>query len=164
MHFSLEQSFPGDADTVLAALVGRAHLRDLGATSKVAPPVLLDERRDGDTVVQRTHYRFTGSLSAAVTRVIDPGKLTWIEETTYHLSSRRVAFRIIPDHYGTKLRCAGTATFSERDGVTFRHVEGDLSVKAPLVARLVERAIVSGFEEHLVAEAALLARWLEHNG
>jgi len=43
-----------------------------------------------------------------------------------------------------------------------RRVEGDLAVSVPLVGRRVERAIVSGLEDHLQAEADLLASWLRN--
>jgi hypothetical protein len=39
-------------------------------------------------------------------------------------------------------------------------VEGDLTVSYPLVGRAVERAILSGLQDHLAGEADLLARRL----
>lgn len=164
MRFSLDQELPGTVDRVLAALLDPELLANLGELPNLGAPEVLSQERVGDVVTQRVRYAFTGSLSSAVTRVIDPKKVTWVDETTYDLAARRASFRIIPDHYEKKLRCAGTYTFTERDGVTVRHAEGDLSVGVPLVGRVVERAIVSGLQDHLRAEADLLAVLLERNG
>ena len=164
MRFSLDQELPGDADAVLAALLDPEFLRCLGDLPNLGAPEVLSQERDGDVVVQRVHYAFTGTLSPAVTRVVDPTKITWVDEVTYDLAAKRASFRIVPDHYVNKLRCAGTYTFTPRGESTVRSVAGELTVGVPLVGRVVERAIVSGLQDHLRTEADLLAEFLEVNG
>ena len=164
MRFSLEQTLAGRIDDVIAALLDPDFIECLGDLPNLAPPEVLDQTRDRDIVVQRVRYRFTGHLSSAVTRVIDPRKVTWIDETTYDLSVKRATFRIIPDHYVNKLRCSGTYAFSELGAATARRAEGAISVGVPIVGRVVERAIVSGLQGHLETEADLLGEWLEDNG
>ena len=162
MEFAFEQVVPGRVDDVIDALLDPAFITSLGDLPKLGAPEVLDQRRDGDTVVQRVHYAFTGELSAAVTRVIDPRKVTWVDETTYDLRAHRATFRILPDHYAGKLRCAGIYTFSDHAAGTARRADGELSVRVPLVGRVVERAIVSGLEEHMEGEGRVLAEWVEH--
>lgn len=164
MRFSLEQTLPGRVADVIAALLDPTFISCLGDLPNLAPPEVLAQTRDGNTVVQRVHYRFTGTLSSAVTRVIDPKKVTWIDETTYDLAANRASFRIIPDYYVNKLRCSGTYTFAESDATTARRVDGEITVGVPIVGRVVERAIVSGLEAHMGSEADLLGEWLEDNG
>ena len=164
MRFALDQELPGTIDRVLAALLDPELLARLGELPNLGAPEVLGQERNGEVVTQRVRYRFTGSLSSAVTRVIDPAKVTWVDETTSDLAARSARFRIIPDHYGNKLRCDGTHRFTERGGVTTRHVDGELSVRVPLVGRVVERAIVGGLQDHLRAEADLLATLLQDNG
>ena len=164
MRFTLEQTLPGSIDDVIGALLDPDFLRCLGDLPTLAPPEVLDQRRDGDRVVQRIHYQFTGSLSPAVSRVVDPKKITWVDETTYDLTAKRASFRIIPDHYIGKLRCSGTYEFTQRDAATLRRVTAELSVSVPLVGKVVERAIVSGLREHMGTEADLLHEWLEPSG
>jgi hypothetical protein len=164
MRFALEQTLPAEVDEVLAALLDPDLLRSMDGLPKLGAPHLLSQEHDGDVVVQRVRYAFTGDLSPAVTRVIDPKKLTWINETTYDLAARRATARILPDHYANKLRCSGTHTFTAGAGTTVRRIDGDLAVSFPIVGRLVERAIVSGLDDHLRAEADLLATWLRNKG
>jgi hypothetical protein len=163
MRFTLEQTLPGRVDDVLATLLDPAFLACLGDLPNLDKPEILDQVRDGERVVQRVRYRFTGSLSPAVTRVIDPAKVTWVDETTYDLGTRSATFRVLPDHYAGKLRCEGAYTFTERGETTVRRSEGDLVVKAPLVGRIVERAILGGLRDHFATESDLLAEWLEVN-
>lgn len=164
MRFSLEQTLPGSVDDVIAALLDPEFLRCLGDLPNLDPPEVLDQHRDGDRVVQRIRYRFTGSLSPAVSRVVDPKKVTWVDETTYDLTARHATFRIVPDHYVGKLTCSGTYEFTDGGATTLRRVAGELSVSVPLVGRVVERAIMSGLKEHIDTEGELLREWLEPSG
>ena len=164
MRFSLEQDLPGSCDDVLAVLADPGFVPELGALPKVGPPELLEHRRGDGTLHQRVRYRFTGALSPAVTRVIDPSRLVWVDDTTYDLAAGTATFRILPEHYANRLRCSGRHHFTARTGGCHRRIEGDLTVSYPLVGRAVERAILSGLEEHLGAEADLIGRWLARHG
>ena len=166
MHFELRQALPGTVDEVISTLLDPDFVASLGDLPNLDRPQVLEQRRDGEVVVQRVQHRFTGSLSSAVTRVVDPAKLTWVEETTYDLTARRATFRIVPDHYGGKLRCSGTHAFEEAgaSGTSVRRVDGELRVGVPLVGRVVERAIVSGLREHFDRERVLLTARLEGSG
>jgi len=160
VRFSLDQDLPGAVDEVLGVLADPGFVPELGALPKVGPPELLEHRVTDDILHQRVRYRFTGALSPAVTRVIDPARLVWVDDTTYDLRAGSATFRILPEHYANRLRCSGRHRFTPRPGGCRRSIEGDLTVSYPLVGRAVERAILSGLEDHLGAEADLIGRWL----
>ena len=160
MRFALDQDLPGTVEEVLAVLSDPGFVPELGALPKVGPPELLEHRVADGTLHQRVRYRFTGALSPAVTRVVDPARLVWVDDTTYDLQAGTATFRIIPEHYANRLRCSGRYRFRTTAGGCRRAIEGDLTVSYPLVGRAVERAILSGLEEHLGAEAELIGRWL----
>ena len=166
MRFHLEQPLPAAPGAAIDVLVDPAFLASLAELPRLGRPQVLEQRTSGSVVHQRVRHRFTGSLSPRVTRVIDPEKLVWVEETTYDRAAGTATFRIVPDHYGDRLRAGGTYAFVGRgaDACT-RVVDGTLEVRFPLVGKAVERAIVSGLQEHMGDEAALVARWLdEHRG
>ncbi|HEX6311036.1 MAG TPA: DUF2505 family protein, partial [Acidimicrobiia bacterium] len=119
-------------------------------------------QRDGERVHQRIRYRFTGDLSSAVTRVVDPDRLTWVDEAEHDLAARTSDHRIVPDNYADRL-AATYAMQIHPDGTgdsSRMLVTGTVKVRMPLVGGRVERAIVSGLGEHAAAEAELLGRWL----
>lgn len=161
MQLTAVHRVPASVGRVMAALLDPAFVEALGRLPKLAPPELLDQQQDGDVVVQRVRHRFTAPLSAAVRRVVDPAKLTWVDERRFDLAAATATFRITPDHYADRLRCAGTFTFTPANGDTVRTADAELAVSVPLVGRLVERTIAAGIEEHLDREQALLQEWLE---
>ena len=162
MRFHLEQPLPASVERVIDVLVDPAFLASLAALPKLGAPEVLEQRAEGATLRQRVRYRFTGSLSPAVTKVIDPRKLVWVDETVYDRSAASATFRILPEHYADRLTAGGTYRFlaTGPDSCT-RVADGELTVRFPFVGKAVERAIVSGLEEHIGDEAALVARWLD---
>jgi hypothetical protein len=160
VRFSVQQDLAGTPAEVLDVLADPGFVPELGALPKVGTPELLEHRVEGSRLQQRVRYRFTGDLSPAVTRVLDPSRLVWVDDTTWDLDAATASFRIVPDHYANRLRCSGRQRVVARGDGARRTVEGDLTVSYPLVGRAVERAILSGLEDHLDAEAALLARRL----
>lgn len=163
MRFSVEQVFAHPRDAVVRAFAAPELYAALEDLPKLSRPEVVSHRLDGDTVDLELRYRFSGELSSAARAVLDPARLTWIERSTYDLATAAGSFTMVPDHYRDRLRCQGTFRFEPIDGGTRRRCEGELRVRAPLVAGAVERAIVSGLREHLddqvpVVEAFLAGR------
>jgi hypothetical protein len=157
----LEQVFDAPVDDVARAYTEPGLFERLGDLPKLGRPELLERREDGDRVHLRVRYRFTGDISAAARRVIDPAKLTWVEHTTHDLARHRVEFRMAPDHYPDRLRSSGHYSFRADGSGTRRLTEGELLVRVPLVGGAVERAIVSGLGEHLAAEVPVVEGFLK---
>ena len=160
MRFRIEQNFDAPLEDVEAAFVDPAFLEELGTLPKLGRPELVDQREDGDLVHQRVRYAFAGELSSAVTAVVDPDKLTWVEESTLDRRTHRTRFTIVPDHYKTRLSCDGEFVLEPTGTGARRVATGELKVRFPLVGGKVERAIVSGLEEHAEREVDAMARWL----
>ena len=118
-------------------------------------------RDSGDTVRQEVRYAFVGDLSPAVSRVVDPARLTWVEHSELDRRTHRTTFVIQPDHYADRLSCEGTVSLESLDAGTRRVLDGDLRVRVPLVASTVERAIVSGLRDHASAEVRVVQAWLD---
>jgi hypothetical protein len=153
MRFSLEQRFSAPAVTVAAAFLDPALLSELAALAHLGHPELLRSSVDGDVVIRDVRYAFSGRLSPAVTRVVDPDRLTWVEHSEYDRKVHRGVMQIRPDHYADRLSCAATVSVEPAAGGSVRTVEGDLRVRFPLVASKVERAIVDGLRDYAAAEA-----------
>ena len=164
MRFRITQRFDAPLDDVETALLDPAFLERLGQLPKLGEPQVLDVEVTGETVRRRIRYAFAGQLSSAVTAVVDPAKLTWVEDSTTDRRTHRTTFRILPDHYGDRLIAGGTFTLDAIGTRTQRVAEGDLRVRFPLVGGRVEKAIVSGMEEYAAAEAGAITTWLAQQG
>lgn len=161
MRFDIEQQFTAPPEAVARIYTERRFYDLLGDLPKLGRPEVLDRREEGAVVHLAVRFRFTGNLASAVTKVVDPAKLTWVEESVHDLERLTRTFRLKPDHYPDRLRSEGAARYEPTDdGGTRRLTEGDLSVKVPLVGRKVEAAIVSGLEDHLGAEVEVVEQLL----
>jgi len=160
MDFSVTQRYAAPADVVARAYASRQLYEGLQGLPKLGRPDVIERVVDGDVVRLQIRYRFVGDLSPAVTAVIDPGKLTWVEHSTHDLVRRSVAYRLVPDHYPDRLQSSGTcAVAPDGAGAAVRTVRGRLKVRALVVGGTVERAIVSGLREYLQAEAGAVDRF-----
>ena len=160
MRFRIEQRFAADVDAVARAYADPDLYRALAGLQKLRDADVLSHTLDDDRVVLEVRYRFGGDLSPAVTAVLDPSRLTWVERSVHDLATRHTTFALHPDHYAERFRCAGAYRFEASDGGTRRIGEGEVKVKALLVAGAVEGAIVSGLQEHLVEEAPVVEAFL----
>lgn len=160
MRFRIEQRFGLPLEAVERALCDPRFIDRMADLPKLGRPHLLDHQLDDGVVHQRVRYAFNGDLSSAVRRVVDPARLTWVEESTIDCRSHRTTFRILPDNYAALLRCDGSFELRSLDGDgALRVAEGQVTVTVPLVGGKVERAIVSGLEEHAREEVHLVEEW-----
>ncbi len=160
MNFRIEQQLHGSPEAVQSVLFDRAFVAARSSLPKLGDAELLESTQDGATGRQRIRLRFTAPLSSAVTAVIDPSRLTWVDDATYDLVAHTAEHQIVPDSYVDRLRCSYRATLEPLDVGTRRALDGVIKVRMPLVGGKVERAIVSGLEEHAAAEAALIDDFL----
>jgi Protein of unknown function (DUF2505) len=162
VQFRIEQRIAGDRLDVARAYANRDMYATLHGLPKIAAPKVLsrDVDGDGEIVRLRIRYRFVGDLPSAAAAVLDPSKLTWVEESTHDLSKLSVTWRLVPDNYGDRFRAKGSSSYRSLGEHTVRQTTGDLVVKTPFVGGLVERALVSGLKEHLDAEGPRVAAWV----
>ncbi|MGI8794458.1 MAG: DUF2505 domain-containing protein [Acidimicrobiales bacterium] len=161
MRFEIEQRFTGALEVVEAAFTDPDFLTRLAALPKLGQPELLDRSEDGKLVLMSVRYHFVGDISSAVRAVVDPSRLVWIEESTLDRTTHMTTWTIVPEHYGGLLRSSGTYELRDLgDGSVLRRATGELKVSVPLVGGRVERAIVSGLEEHAALEEDVMSEFL----
>lgn len=115
---------------------------------------LVDHQVDENVVELKIRFAFTGDLNAAARAILNPDKLTWVQVTTHHLETGRVAFEILPDNYADRLRCRGRYVVNpEGIDTSSRTVSTELHVRAPLVAGQVERVLMDGLRRELESQA-----------
>jgi hypothetical protein len=161
VRFVIEQRFGFPPADVQAAVLDPAYLARLAELPNLGRPELLDQQHRGELVTQRVRYAFVGDLNSAVRKVVDPDRLTWVEVSNVDVARQTTSFTIEPDHYASMLTASGRIHITpDGDSGSLRLAEGDLRVRVPLVGGKVERAIVSGLQEHGAAEEDALAAWL----
>ena len=161
MRFTIEQELAAPLERVEAALVDPDYLERLSTLPKLGRPTLVHRVEAGDLVHQWIKYAFVGDLNSAVRRVVDPARLTWVEESTLDRRTHRTTWRIVPDHYRNLLRSSGEFRLDHVSAdATRRTTDAEIKVTVPLVGGKVEQAIVSGLREHAAEEVEVLDAWL----
>ncbi|HEX6422647.1 MAG TPA: DUF2505 family protein [Acidimicrobiales bacterium] len=160
MDFTVRQSFASDPDQVARAYASPHLYGHMVGLAKLGTPEVLDHRVADDLVHLQVRYRFVGDLAPAVTAVVDPHRLTWIEHSTHDLVTRTVRYHLVPDHYPDRLQSSGSTTVEACGDGSLRTVTGRLKVRALVVGGAVERAIVSGLREHMADEVRVVDRFV----
>lgn len=163
MRFELSQHIAAPPDAVAEAFTDPDYYDALAGLPKLGAPEVLAMSAEDDLVRVEVRYRFAGDLSPAARAVLDPARLTWVEISDHDLARRRSTFVLKPDHYADRFSCRGRTRVDadpNDPSASVRRMQGEMKVRAPLVAGQVERAIVSGLEEHFAAEAKLLSVFL----
>lgn len=153
MRFEITQAYAAPSDEVNSAYADVDLYPTLVGLPKLGGIEVLAHEADDAVARLRVRYRFIGDLPAAVTAVIDPDRLTWVQDSIHDLTTGSTRFRLVPDHYPDRLKASGNYLVVATGSGARRIVSGELKVRAPLVAGRVEAAIVSGLEEYLTAEA-----------
>lgn len=156
MRFTVDQHLRGAPGEVASAYANPDLYLAFHDLPKMSRPEVLAHEASVDEVRLKIRYRFTGHLSSAARAVLDPARLTWVEDAVHDLPSLTTTFRMLPDHYGDRFSCSGSYRFEADGSGTRRHCDGQIKVRAPLVGGAVENAIVSGLREHLAAEVAVV--------
>ncbi len=164
MRFTVDQPITAPLARVEQAFVDSRFYETLAQMPNVGEPDVLERTEQDGKIRLRVRFAFTGDLAAPARRVLDPAKLTWVVDSTADLSTHRTTFKMLPDHYGDRLECAGAYTLvPDGGGTTVQRMEGDLKVNYPIVGRLAERGIVLGLKQNVAEEARLLERWVVDN-
>ena len=160
MDFSLSQAIPASVDAVDAALVNPDFLTRMAELPKLGSAEVVSSERDGDTVKLQVRYLFQADLSPAVTRFVDPAKLTWIEDSTVDLATHHTTCVIRPDNYNNLLQGSYETDIAPSESGCVRIITGTIKVKVPLVGGKAEKAIIGGLSENADAQVALLTEFL----
>jgi Protein of unknown function (DUF2505) len=160
VDFVIDQALAAPPSAVQDAQLDPDFVRRTASIPKIGDTELVELTRTDSTARLRVRYRFTAPLSGAVTRVIDPKKLTWIDDGTFHLANFTSEHVLLPDNYADRLTASYTSTLEPSGTGTTWTLRGALDVHAPLVGGRVAKVIVDGLREAVAAQAALLDEWI----
>jgi len=138
----------------------------LTGLTKVAPPEVVSHHVSDGRVTLGLRMRFVADLNAAARAVVDPAKLSWLQEERYDLRAMSASVVFKPESYADRFSSSGGYRFvvdPEDSRTTIRTVTGDLRVRMLLVGGQVEGALVSGLREHFAEEQPLVQRWLDEH-
>lgn len=161
VRFGFEQRWTATVDEVVEVYLDESFWAGLGDLATTTAPTVLDLSRRGDRAVVRLHWVLNVDLPRQAARFIDPDRVAWVEETDWDLRARQAQVRFLPDQAAGLLRASASARLLHEGTETVRRIEGELTVRIPLLGSKVEPAIVDGVGEHLEQEADAVAARVE---
>lgn len=164
MRFSIEQRFAAPLDRVLTAYTDPELYPTLTGFTKIGTPAVLAAETSGDEAHLRLHMQFIAEVSSAVSAVVDPRKLSWVQDEVYDLGQGTAVVRFEPDNYADRFTCVGGYRFEpapDDPSRTIRTISGDLKIRVLLVGGQAEKAMVMGLTEHFAEEQPEVQAWLD---
>jgi hypothetical protein len=157
--FTARHEFDAAPEAVAAAMtdpefVGSLHLPDL------EPPEVLDHRVDDDGRMVRARFRFVGKLDPIARRVLGNDRISWVQEVRVNGPNSAGTLAVTPDAQADRMRFAGAYTLTPEGGTTVRALQGELSIRVPLIAKRAEQHILPGLLRRIDLEAGALRDWL----
>jgi len=160
VDFSFDVLLAHPPAAVQDALLDPNFIHTTADLPKLGGAEVLECTRNERTARLRVRYKFTASLSRAVTSVIDPDNLTWVDDATVDLAALRSEHVLLPDHYADRLDAHYVSVLTPNDDGARWTLQGSLDVHAALVGGKVAHVIVEGLHEAATAEGVLLDEWL----
>jgi hypothetical protein len=160
VDFTLQQEIAAPVEAVEEALVNPASLVRMAELPKLGSAEVVSNERDGDVVKLQVRYLFQAELSSAVTKFVDPDKLTWVEDSDIDVATHQTSCVIRPDNYDNLLQGSYEATIVAAGSSCVRTVNGKVKVKIPLLGSKVEKAIIGGLAENSDAQISLITDFL----
>ena len=158
MKFRMEHILPAAPDHAWSVIMSEEFARQSYAHSGTLREVLLEEERNGLTFM-KLRIVVEKPLPPMAAKVIGSTQLSWIQEQLIDDVQRVMNWKItIPS--AKKVQSSGVFRIEDMGGKARRIVEGDVSVKIPLVGKKAEQHICKQLEESYEKSAKFTQNWL----
>jgi hypothetical protein len=167
MRFSVEHDLPGTL-TRLESLITDPGLYE--RLERALPGIerieLLSSEEVGGVLHRRVRYtpRAHDRVPSFGRSFVTPEMLIWVEESAYDRARQRIDYRTepnLPEHWRNRFDSWGHFTFRQAARGVVRRIEGEITVRVPLIGVLAERVLVRELRTAFDADATVLASWLE---
>ena len=160
VSFAAEHEFDAPPARVAAAMtsaefVGSLRLPDL------EPPEVLGRETGTDGTRLRYRYRFVGKLDPIARRILGNDRISWVQEVRIDNANERGSLSVIADAQPERLRFSGDYRLEATPaGGTVRSLNGDFSIKVPVIGRRAENHVLPGLLRRIDLEADAMRDWL----
>ncbi len=156
MKLNLENSFPAEPNTVWDTFNDPAFEARLEEASGVVYQTL-DEQVVNGIEVRRIKCTAKKELPGIVAKALGANHLSYTQVNRLDRAKNRLEWEVIPMALADKVVARGVTTLTYANGVSKRLVDGEITVKIPLVGGSIEKTIVNEVRDSYMraAEVAL---------
>jgi len=152
----IDNVFPADPNTVWDTFNDPAFEARLEEQSGIQYKMLSESVENG-IEVRKLQCIAKKELPKMLAKTLGADRLSYTQVNRLDRKKNRLEWEVIPMALADKVVAKGLTTIVVKDGKSYRTVDGEITVKIPLVGGAIEKAIVSEVETSYVkaAEVAL---------
>ncbi|MCC7075557.1 MAG: DUF2505 domain-containing protein [Acidimicrobiia bacterium] len=160
MLFTFHHRFAASVEAVEDVMCDPEFYKSLGELPDIGPPEVLDVHEQGRRVAVKVRFTFTGYMEPVAQKVLRGQTPSWVQIVEIDRERNTADLRIDPDVAGSVVRCTGRYELLAEDGGTLRNLNGEFSVRIPLLGGRAEKAIGPGIVRRLDLESGILRKRL----
>lgn len=156
MLFHLQHRFAAPVDAVESVMCDPDFYVALGELPDIGEPEVLDHAVNGSRVSVKVRLTFTGYMEPIAQKVLRGQTPSWVQLLDIDLDAHTAELRIDPDVAGSVVRCTGHYDLKWDGDHTVRNLDGEFTVRIPMLGKRAEKAIGPGIVRRLDIEADIL--------
>lgn len=106
----------------------------------------LEVREEGDIEVRTIESVSKKELPGFMASALGAKHLTYTQTNRLDRKANRLQWKVVPMALADKVTAEGTTVVTEQDGRSVREIEGEITVRIPLIGGRIEKAILQEVE------------------
>lgn len=144
-----------ESDEFRARLASRASIRQ----------TVIEEREEGNILYRTVRTEPERELPSVVASLLGAAKLTYVQKMQFDREKSRMDWTVHLEVMSDKVDVKGATTVSpDGDDGSRRVVDGDITVRVPLVGKRIEKVVVAEFEKSMKRAAEVAMEIVEERG
>lgn len=152
MKLHIDNVFPADPNTVWDTFNDPTFEARLEATSGIQYKTLSDAVENG-IEIRRIQCTAKKELPKMLARALGAEHLSYTQVNRLDRAKNRLEWEVIPMALADKVVAKGVTTIVVKNGASHRTVDGEITVKIPLVGAAIEKTIVNEVSESYLKAA-----------
>lgn len=159
MKLHLRHTFPGTCDLYWQAYHDEGLDRAMSEASTSRREVL-SRRSEGGVTTLTQRFHVDVDLPGPVRRLIGSDQLSYDQTSVIDEPNNLIRWEVTPPVQQDRVTARGTVTIRQAGGEVERVIDGEVSVRVPLVGGQIEKAIVSAIEDGYSKAAHIQRAWM----
>jgi hypothetical protein len=155
-----EHDFAATPQEVAEALVDPDFAPELAGLPDVGKVEVVEAGSQGGMRFLSVRLVYEGSVEGIAAKVLGPTAPSWVQTYRFDVDAARGRLEIVPESHGSLIDCSADVVLIAEDTTTRRIVDGQLTIRLPVVGGRAERALAPAIGARIDVEADLLTGWL----
>ncbi len=148
MKLYVENHLPIDATSAWDVFESDEYKQRLREQTKIQQEVL-ETRTEGDIEIRRIRTEPDRELPSMVASALGTKKLSYVQTNRFDRAAGRMEWTVEMDGLRDRVEVRGVTTCVPDGEGCKRVIDGEITVKVPMIGRQIEKRVVANFEESM---------------